>query len=186
MQREKNFRERGMKRQADIEEEQRKELLAEWADDDAEAEEAAAPKPAPARFRVLSTTPVTKELDPTSEENGTVNAGLVLTPEEYKDLSHTGLRRIRFSQGWVSECGRDGTIWLEELADPSGQKRRIVELVKRWAAADAKVKAAAPALVKPTDKVRVVTFSFLCPLFEKYGTFIARCNALIEKVSPFI
>eukprot|EP01052_Picozoa_sp_SAG31_P025124 SAG31_NODE_2184_length_6244_cov_3.004882_6_plen_341_part_00 len=34
--------------------------------------------------------------------------------------------------------------------------------------------------------VRVVTFSFLCPLFEKYGTFIARCNALIEKVSPFI
>eukprot|EP01052_Picozoa_sp_SAG31_P003966 SAG31_NODE_159_length_21911_cov_12.220750_2_plen_179_part_00 len=33
-------------------------------------------------------------------------------------------------------------------------------------------------------KVRVVTFSFLCPLSEKYGTFIARCNALIEKVSP--
>eukprot|EP01052_Picozoa_sp_SAG31_P026441 SAG31_NODE_2395_length_5790_cov_73.555614_2_plen_74_part_00 len=31
--------------------------------------------------------------------------------------------------------------------------------------------------------VRVVTFSFLCPLLEKYGTFIARCNALIEKVS---
>eukprot|EP01052_Picozoa_sp_SAG31_P006144 SAG31_NODE_279_length_18600_cov_21.254527_18_plen_236_part_00 len=29
-----------------------------------------------------------------------------------------------------------------------------------------------------------VTFSFLCPLSEKYGTFIARCNALIEKVSP--
>eukprot|EP01052_Picozoa_sp_SAG31_P004126 SAG31_NODE_168_length_21484_cov_21.524994_5_plen_74_part_00 len=33
--------------------------------------------------------------------------------------------------------------------------------------------------------VRVVTFSFLCPLLEKYGTFIARCNALIEKVSSF-
>eukprot|EP01052_Picozoa_sp_SAG31_P043290 SAG31_NODE_7164_length_1770_cov_1.464671_1_plen_145_part_01 len=33
------------------------------------------------------------------------------------------------------------------------------------------------------DSVRVVTFSFLCPLLEKYGTFIARCNALIEKVS---
>eukprot|EP01052_Picozoa_sp_SAG31_P078372 SAG31_NODE_37870_length_300_cov_1.537313_1_plen_89_part_10 len=33
--------------------------------------------------------------------------------------------------------------------------------------------------------VRVVTFSFLCPLSEKYGTFIARCNALIEKVSSF-
>eukprot|EP01052_Picozoa_sp_SAG31_P003444 SAG31_NODE_133_length_23315_cov_4.858847_6_plen_1809_part_00 len=31
----------------------------------------------------------------------------------------------------------------------------------------------------------VVAFSFLCPLLEKYGTFIARCNALIEKVSPF-
>eukprot|EP01052_Picozoa_sp_SAG31_P025480 SAG31_NODE_2235_length_6123_cov_2.723274_8_plen_173_part_00 len=29
-----------------------------------------------------------------------------------------------------------------------------------------------------------VTFSFLCQLSEKYGTFIARCNALIEKVSP--
>eukprot|EP01052_Picozoa_sp_SAG31_P021286 SAG31_NODE_1638_length_7672_cov_4.225142_8_plen_187_part_00 len=25
----------------------------------------------------------------------------------------------------------------------------------------------------------------MCPLLEKYGTFIARCNALIEKVSPF-
>eukprot|EP01052_Picozoa_sp_SAG31_P021051 SAG31_NODE_1609_length_7753_cov_12.390253_5_plen_171_part_00 len=33
------------------------------------------------------------------------------------------------------------------------------------------------------NMVRVVTFSFLCPLLEKYGTFIARCNALIEKVS---
>eukprot|EP01052_Picozoa_sp_SAG31_P033955 SAG31_NODE_3902_length_3768_cov_5.032979_4_plen_160_part_00 len=33
-------------------------------------------------------------------------------------------------------------------------------------------------------QVRVVTFSFLCPLLEKYWTFIARCNALIEKVSP--
>eukprot|EP01052_Picozoa_sp_SAG31_P006624 SAG31_NODE_306_length_17979_cov_7.825447_11_plen_257_part_00 len=32
--------------------------------------------------------------------------------------------------------------------------------------------------------VRAVTFSFLCPLLEKCGTFIARCNALIEKVSP--
>eukprot|EP01052_Picozoa_sp_SAG31_P019818 SAG31_NODE_1462_length_8242_cov_5.541135_10_plen_152_part_00 len=27
---------------------------------------------------------------------------------------------------------------------------------------------------------------FVCPLLDKYGTFIARCNALIEKVSPFI
>eukprot|EP01052_Picozoa_sp_SAG31_P053782 SAG31_NODE_13962_length_834_cov_1.598639_2_plen_133_part_01 len=36
-----------------------------------------------------------------------------------------------------------------------------------------------------TAAVRVVTFSFLCPLLEKYGTFIARCNALIEKVSSF-
>eukprot|EP01052_Picozoa_sp_SAG31_P009175 SAG31_NODE_477_length_15150_cov_13.611772_11_plen_434_part_00 len=36
-----------------------------------------------------------------------------------------------------------------------------------------------------SDYVRVVTFSFLCQLFEKYGTFIARCNALIEKVSSF-
>eukprot|EP01052_Picozoa_sp_SAG31_P029574 SAG31_NODE_2950_length_4870_cov_3.507860_2_plen_204_part_00 len=35
-------------------------------------------------------------------------------------------------------------------------------------------------------KVRVVTFSFLCPLLDKYGTFIERCNALIEKVSTFI
>eukprot|EP01052_Picozoa_sp_SAG31_P023749 SAG31_NODE_1978_length_6749_cov_5.971579_4_plen_354_part_00 len=35
------------------------------------------------------------------------------------------------------------------------------------------------------DTVRVVTFSFLCPLLEKYGTFIVRCNALIEKVSSF-
>eukprot|EP01052_Picozoa_sp_SAG31_P022800 SAG31_NODE_1834_length_7135_cov_6.903923_6_plen_224_part_00 len=26
----------------------------------------------------------------------------------------------------------------------------------------------------------------MCPLSEKYGTFIERCNALIEKVSPFI
>eukprot|EP01052_Picozoa_sp_SAG31_P014985 SAG31_NODE_948_length_10825_cov_9.412829_18_plen_50_part_00 len=33
-------------------------------------------------------------------------------------------------------------------------------------------------------QVRAVTFSFLCPPLEKYGTFIARCNALIEKVSP--
>eukprot|EP01052_Picozoa_sp_SAG31_P052032 SAG31_NODE_12644_length_927_cov_1.437198_3_plen_120_part_01 len=33
--------------------------------------------------------------------------------------------------------------------------------------------------------VRVVTFSFLCPLLEKCGTFIARCNALIEKVPSF-
>eukprot|EP01052_Picozoa_sp_SAG31_P042697 SAG31_NODE_6862_length_1867_cov_3.911199_1_plen_241_part_00 len=38
----------------------------------------------------------------------------------------------------------------------------------------------------PAIAVRVVTFSFLCPLpGEKYGTFIARCNALIEKVSSF-
>eukprot|EP01052_Picozoa_sp_SAG31_P014653 SAG31_NODE_918_length_11020_cov_14.801392_11_plen_151_part_00 len=35
-------------------------------------------------------------------------------------------------------------------------------------------------------KVRAVTFSFLCPLSEKYGTFIARCNALIEKVSTCV
>eukprot|EP01052_Picozoa_sp_SAG31_P026745 SAG31_NODE_2447_length_5678_cov_5.028141_2_plen_193_part_00 len=28
-------------------------------------------------------------------------------------------------------------------------------------------------------------FLVLCPLSEKYGTFIARCNALIEKVSSF-
>eukprot|EP01052_Picozoa_sp_SAG31_P005548 SAG31_NODE_245_length_19224_cov_10.210614_2_plen_154_part_00 len=35
-------------------------------------------------------------------------------------------------------------------------------------------------------QVRAVTFSLLCPLLEKYGTFIARCNALIEKVSPCI
>eukprot|EP01052_Picozoa_sp_SAG31_P004780 SAG31_NODE_202_length_20512_cov_62.659237_5_plen_96_part_00 len=33
-------------------------------------------------------------------------------------------------------------------------------------------------------EVRAVTFSFLCPLLENYGTFIAKCNALIEKVSP--
>eukprot|EP01052_Picozoa_sp_SAG31_P020031 SAG31_NODE_1487_length_8148_cov_4.926823_4_plen_130_part_00 len=26
----------------------------------------------------------------------------------------------------------------------------------------------------------------MCPLLEKYGNFIARCNALIEKVSTFI
>eukprot|EP01052_Picozoa_sp_SAG31_P062437 SAG31_NODE_21418_length_543_cov_0.984479_1_plen_71_part_10 len=32
-------------------------------------------------------------------------------------------------------------------------------------------------------QVRAVAFSFLCPLLEKCGTFIARCNALIEKVS---
>eukprot|EP01052_Picozoa_sp_SAG31_P064832 SAG31_NODE_23675_length_498_cov_46.689223_2_plen_117_part_01 len=30
----------------------------------------------------------------------------------------------------------------------------------------------------------VVAFSFLCQLFDKYGTCIARCNALIEKVTP--
>eukprot|EP01052_Picozoa_sp_SAG31_P002853 SAG31_NODE_103_length_25164_cov_12.124317_21_plen_482_part_00 len=36
------------------------------------------------------------------------------------------------------------------------------------------------------NKVRAVTFSFLCPLLEKHGTFIARCNALIERVSPCI
>eukprot|EP01052_Picozoa_sp_SAG31_P010179 SAG31_NODE_548_length_14222_cov_10.926574_17_plen_275_part_00 len=35
-------------------------------------------------------------------------------------------------------------------------------------------------------QVRVVTFSFLCQQFEKYGTFIARRSALIEKVSPCI
>eukprot|EP01052_Picozoa_sp_SAG31_P060027 SAG31_NODE_19251_length_608_cov_0.982318_2_plen_74_part_01 len=34
-------------------------------------------------------------------------------------------------------------------------------------------------LAKDWEKVRAVTFSFLCPLLEKYGTFIARCNALI-------
>eukprot|EP01052_Picozoa_sp_SAG31_P012869 SAG31_NODE_762_length_12275_cov_14.077119_4_plen_664_part_00 len=34
--------------------------------------------------------------------------------------------------------------------------------------------------------VRAVTFSFLCPLLEKCETFIARCNALIEKVSTFL
>eukprot|EP01052_Picozoa_sp_SAG31_P009037 SAG31_NODE_467_length_15267_cov_13.792919_13_plen_131_part_00 len=26
----------------------------------------------------------------------------------------------------------------------------------------------------------------MCPLLEKYGTFIERCNALIEKVSPCV
>eukprot|EP01052_Picozoa_sp_SAG31_P003670 SAG31_NODE_144_length_22617_cov_21.520117_12_plen_210_part_00 len=35
-------------------------------------------------------------------------------------------------------------------------------------------------------QVRAVTFSFLCQLLEKCGTFIARCDALIEKVSPCI
>eukprot|EP01052_Picozoa_sp_SAG31_P025873 SAG31_NODE_2299_length_5981_cov_2.649439_2_plen_213_part_00 len=39
--------------------------------------------------------------------------------------------------------------------------------------------------LRPQLGVRAVTFSFLCPLLEKYGTFIARCNALIEKVSSF-
>eukprot|EP01052_Picozoa_sp_SAG31_P024506 SAG31_NODE_2090_length_6472_cov_4.683352_6_plen_470_part_00 len=38
----------------------------------------------------------------------------------------------------------------------------------------------------PVVQVRGVTFSFLRPLSEKYGTFIARCNALIEKVPPCI
>eukprot|EP01052_Picozoa_sp_SAG31_P035807 SAG31_NODE_4368_length_3306_cov_15.927346_6_plen_184_part_00 len=33
-------------------------------------------------------------------------------------------------------------------------------------------------------QVRSYFLSFLCPLLEKCGTFIARCNALIEKVSP--
>eukprot|EP01052_Picozoa_sp_SAG31_P027317 SAG31_NODE_2546_length_5531_cov_1.748159_6_plen_134_part_00 len=37
-----------------------------------------------------------------------------------------------------------------------------------------------------SGQVRAVTFSFLCQLSEKYDTFIARCNALIEKVSPCI
>eukprot|EP01052_Picozoa_sp_SAG31_P030738 SAG31_NODE_3179_length_4583_cov_1.884478_6_plen_364_part_00 len=42
--------------------------------------------------------------------------------------------------------------------------------------------------IQPSNwsQVRAVTFSFLCPLLEKYGTFIARCNALIEKVSPCV
>eukprot|EP01052_Picozoa_sp_SAG31_P020464 SAG31_NODE_1540_length_7954_cov_3.521961_4_plen_290_part_00 len=40
-----------------------------------------------------------------------------------------------------------------------------------------------PVLDGGGSQVRVVTFSFLCPLLEKYGTFIARCSALIEKVS---
>eukprot|EP01052_Picozoa_sp_SAG31_P040198 SAG31_NODE_5765_length_2336_cov_21.434063_1_plen_170_part_10 len=35
-------------------------------------------------------------------------------------------------------------------------------------------------------QVRAVTFSFLCQLLEKYGTFIARCNALIAEVSSCI
>eukprot|EP01052_Picozoa_sp_SAG31_P019710 SAG31_NODE_1450_length_8307_cov_3.676657_2_plen_95_part_00 len=38
-------------------------------------------------------------------------------------------------------------------------------------------------VVVATTKQVISYFLVLCPLLEKYGTFIARCNALIEKVS---
>eukprot|EP01052_Picozoa_sp_SAG31_P009250 SAG31_NODE_482_length_15056_cov_5.057364_14_plen_226_part_00 len=43
----------------------------------------------------------------------------------------------------------------------------------------------AQSLLQLLAGVRAVTFSFLCPLFEKYGTLIERCTALIEKVPSF-
>eukprot|EP01052_Picozoa_sp_SAG31_P047318 SAG31_NODE_9423_length_1278_cov_4.667515_1_plen_91_part_10 len=55
----------------------------------------------------------------------------------------------------------------------------------RGVASDKKGSAKETKALKDLFKVRVVTFSFLCPLLEKCGTFIARCNALIEKVSTF-
>eukprot|EP01052_Picozoa_sp_SAG31_P067914 SAG31_NODE_26720_length_437_cov_1.529586_1_plen_52_part_10 len=38
--------------------------------------------------------------------------------------------------------------------------------------------------VAPHPRGKKLLSRFLCPLLEKYGAFIARCNALIEKVSP--
>eukprot|EP01052_Picozoa_sp_SAG31_P009190 SAG31_NODE_478_length_15144_cov_15.165769_12_plen_198_part_00 len=71
----------------------------------------------------------------------------------------------------------DGLLELGLLQDDTGSSSRaaaVTELVRREA----------HRRFYP-HSVRVVTFSFLCPLLEKYGTFIARCNALIEKVSSF-
>eukprot|EP01052_Picozoa_sp_SAG31_P050220 SAG31_NODE_11363_length_1038_cov_3.144835_1_plen_167_part_00 len=69
---------------------------------------------------------------------------------------------------------------------------RRLRIIRSALAARERSEAAAAAATAPTAAWSAVelgkgcvTFSFLRPLLEKYGTFIARCNALIEKVSSF-
>jgi hypothetical protein len=90
----------------------------------------------PGRYRVLVTSSVSRELDPDSLDNGVVYAGLTLTAEEVARVSHTGLPRMRFSQGWVSEIGRDGKIWLERIGDEEAQLAEALQLAGRWAQQD--------------------------------------------------
>eukprot|EP01052_Picozoa_sp_SAG31_P024940 SAG31_NODE_2156_length_6309_cov_30.741707_4_plen_70_part_00 len=63
---------------------------------------------------------------------------------------------------------------------------RILEAMSDFAACNSGPESDAQACAEHLQEVRAVTFSFSRPLLEKYGTFIARCDALIEKGSPFI
>ena len=94
------------------------------------------PEPQPLRYRVLVTAPVTYGLHPTSAEAGTVYAGLEITALETKALPDSGMPRVRCSQGWVSECERDGTILLEKVGDEAYQEMIIMELAETWATMD--------------------------------------------------
>eukprot|EP01052_Picozoa_sp_SAG31_P057445 SAG31_NODE_17008_length_686_cov_2.901193_1_plen_153_part_01 len=87
-----------------------------------------------------------------------------------------------------AEVDDEDTI-VRALASDAASKRKMAETIlgnlKPRTGRPASLGAADWLATTAGEAVRVVTFSFLCPLLEKYGTFIARCNALIEKVSSF-
>jgi hypothetical protein len=100
------------------------------------------------KYLVVKTTVVTTGLDPASSEDGSVYEGLELTALETKVISHTGLPRVRFSQGWVSECDRSGTLLVKRLYDEIAQAQQIRAIAAKWRTADAALKTEEVAPVK--------------------------------------
>eukprot|EP01052_Picozoa_sp_SAG31_P012502 SAG31_NODE_733_length_12491_cov_7.073112_7_plen_194_part_00 len=100
-----------------------------------------------------------------------------LLPRGKLDLTLTPTALVGTAKAQRFRVGLDCIRQL--LCVPKGDSVKPITLVV--------VRLRAPCqIVKANGKpVSGVTFSFLCQLLEKYGTFIARCNALIEKVSSF-
>ena len=86
---------------------------------------------------MVKTAAVSRELDTNSAEEGAVYEGLELTALETKTLSLTGMPRVRFEQGWASECERDGTLLLQKIGDEANHARQISALAAEWAKGDA-------------------------------------------------
>eukprot|EP01052_Picozoa_sp_SAG31_P019284 SAG31_NODE_1400_length_8499_cov_2.809762_3_plen_180_part_00 len=91
-----------------------------------------------------------------------VQAGITIAGSTVNVHLGSSELRLPLTIPWMDcGCNRGGWVWTFPALPPWG----IVPL-------------------RDLCMVSVVTFSFLCSLSEKYGTFIVRCNALIEKVSP--